>query len=67
MERALPAYTEFVKGMAASGSFHKSPAKQLTHPLVVKMHEIAPDPKLAAASISTAAQSRRQRHHVREG
>ena len=52
MERALPAYTEFVKGMAASGSFHKSSTKQLTHPLVVKMHEIAPDPKLAAASIS---------------
>ncbi len=52
MERALPAYTEFVKGMAANGSFHKSPMKQLTHPLVVKMHEIAPDPKLAAASIS---------------
>ena len=25
MDRALPAYTEFVKGMAASGSFHKSP------------------------------------------
>jgi len=52
MARALPAYTEFVKGMAAGGSFHKS-AGQLTHPLVVKMHEIAPDPKAAAASIST--------------
>jgi len=52
MDRALPAYTEFVKGMAATGSFHKSPAGQLTHPLVVKMHEIAPDPKAAAASIS---------------
>ena len=52
MDRALPAYTEFVKGMAAGGSFHKS-GGHLTHPLVVKMHEIAPDPKLAAASIST--------------
>ena len=52
MERALPAFTEFVKGMAASGSFPKSPAGLLTHPLVVKMHEIAPDPKAAAASIS---------------
>ena len=52
MDRALPAYTEFVKGMAASGSFPKSPAGLLTHPLVVKMHEIAPDPKEAVASIS---------------
>jgi 2-keto-3-deoxy-L-rhamnonate aldolase RhmA len=52
MERALPVFTDFVKGMAATGSFHKSPTGQLTHPLVVKMHEIAPDPKAAAASIS---------------
>jgi 4-hydroxy-2-oxoheptanedioate aldolase len=50
MERALPAFTDFVKGMAASGSFKKKNG-QLTHPLVVKMHEIAPDPKLAAESI----------------
>lgn len=50
MERALPPFTDFVKGMAAHGSFHKN-ASQLTHPLVVKMHEIAPDHKVAAESI----------------
>jgi 2-keto-3-deoxy-L-rhamnonate aldolase RhmA len=50
MERALPPFTEFVKGMAASGSFKKKNG-QLTHPLVVKMHEIAPDPTAAAESI----------------
>ena len=50
MERALPAFTDFVKGMAASGSFKKH-SGQLTHPLVVKMHEIAPDHKVAAESI----------------
>ena len=50
MERGLPAFTEFVKGMAASGSFKKN-GGQLTHPLVVKMHEIAPDHKAAADSI----------------
>ena len=50
MARALPAFTDFVKGMAASGSFRKNNG-QLTHPLVVKMHEIAPDPKAAAESI----------------
>ena len=50
MERALPAFTDFVKGMAASGSFSKKNG-QLTHPLVVKMHEIAPDVKVATESI----------------
>ena len=49
IDRALPAFTDFVKGMAVRGSFPKSPAVQLTHPLVVKMHEIAPDPKAAAS------------------
>ena len=51
MERALPAFTDFVKGMAAHGGFHKNASKQFTHPLVVKMHEIALDPKVAAESI----------------
>ena len=50
MERALPSFTDFVKGMAASGAFKKHNG-QLTHPLVVKMHEIAPDHKVAAESI----------------
>jgi 2-keto-3-deoxy-L-rhamnonate aldolase RhmA len=50
MERGLPPFTAFVKGMAPSGSFKKNGA-QLTHPLVVKMHEIAPDHKAAAESI----------------
>jgi 2-keto-3-deoxy-L-rhamnonate aldolase RhmA len=50
MARALPAFTDFVKGMSASGSFKKKNG-QLTHPLVVKMHEIAPDTKAAAESI----------------
>ena len=50
MERALPPFTDFVKGMAVSGSFKKHNG-QLTHPLVVKMHEIAPDHKVAAESI----------------
>ena len=51
MDRALPPFTDFVKGMAASGSF-KRHGGQLTHPLVVKMHEIAPDHKVAAESIA---------------
>jgi 2-keto-3-deoxy-L-rhamnonate aldolase RhmA len=50
MERGLPPFTAFVNGMAPAGSFKKNGA-QLTHPLVVKMHEIAPDHKVAADSI----------------
>jgi len=51
MARALPVFTDFVKGMAGSGAFPKSATGAFTHPLVVKMHEIAPDPKAAAISI----------------
>ena len=50
MDRALPAFTDFVKAMASAGSFKKHNGR-LTHPLVVKMHEIAPDHKIAAESI----------------
>jgi 2-keto-3-deoxy-L-rhamnonate aldolase RhmA len=49
-DRALPAFTDFVKGMAPGGAFKKR-GGQLTHPLVVKMNEIAPDYATAAANI----------------
>jgi len=48
----LPAYTEFVKGMQQAGVLRKSPFARLTHPLVVKMEEIAPDKTKAAEAIS---------------
>jgi 2-keto-3-deoxy-L-rhamnonate aldolase RhmA len=53
MERALPAFTDFVTGWKDAGPIARTPFLRLTHPLVVKMHEIAPDPAKAAASIST--------------
>lgn len=52
VDRGLPAYTEFVKGMQQAGALRKSPFLRLTHPLVVKMEEIAPNPAAAAAGIS---------------
>jgi 4-hydroxy-2-oxoheptanedioate aldolase len=52
VDRGLPAYTEFVKGMQQAGALRKSPFARLTHPLVVKMEEIAPDKTKAAAAIS---------------
>lgn len=51
-ERGFTNFAEFAKGMAAGGVLQKSPAPRLTHPLVVKMHEIGPDPALAAANIA---------------
>jgi 4-hydroxy-2-oxoheptanedioate aldolase len=51
-DRALPIFAEFAKGMADGGMIDKSGAAHFHHPLVVKMHEIAPDPAKAAAHIS---------------
>lgn len=46
-DRSYTSFGEFVKGYM-DGS---KPAERLKHPLVVKMHEVAPDPALAAANI----------------
>jgi 4-hydroxy-2-oxoheptanedioate aldolase len=51
VDRALPAYAEFVKGMQEAGALRKSPFLRLTHPLVVKMEEIAPNPAQATEAI----------------
>jgi 4-hydroxy-2-oxoheptanedioate aldolase len=52
VDRGLPAYTEFVRGMQEAGALRKTPFLRLTHPLVVKMQEIAPDPDKAIDAIS---------------
>ena len=51
VDRGLPAYTEFVKAMQQAGALRKSPFLRLTHPLVVKTQEIAPDVAKAAEGI----------------
>ena len=50
-DRAYPAFAEFVKGMEGS-AVDKTPVMRLHHPLIVKTHEIAPDPALAAQRIA---------------
>ncbi len=50
-EKALPAFAEFAKAMSDAGVLAKTPVLRLTHPLVVKMNEIAPDPVKAAERI----------------
>ena len=51
-DRAFPVFAEFAKGIAGDGGMiEKSGAPRFHHPLVVKMHEIAPDPAKAAQHI----------------
>ena len=51
-DRALPAFADFVKGIGDGGMVTKGPNARFHHPLIVKMHEIAPDPAKAAANIA---------------
>jgi 4-hydroxy-2-oxoheptanedioate aldolase len=49
-DRAYPVFAEFAKGIAAGGMVDKRGGR-FHHPLIVKMHEIAPDPAKAAQHI----------------
>ena len=51
-EKAFPVFAEFAKAMGEAGIVAKTPVLRLTHPLVVKMNEIAPDPAKAIERIS---------------
>jgi 4-hydroxy-2-oxoheptanedioate aldolase len=50
-EKAFPVFAEFAKAMGEAGVVAKTPVPRLTHPLVVKMNEIAPDPAKAVERI----------------
>ena len=50
-DRGFAPFAEFMKGMAEAGPLDKSPSLRLHHPLIVKTHEIAPDPALARERI----------------
>jgi 4-hydroxy-2-oxoheptanedioate aldolase len=52
VDRGLPAYTEFVKGMQEAGALRKTPFLRLTHPLVVKMQEIGSETDKTVDAIS---------------
>lgn len=51
-ERAFPVFAEFAKGVAEGGMVAKGSAARFHHPLIVKMHAIAPDPAKAAQHIA---------------
>jgi len=50
-ERAFPPFAEFAKAMGDAGAPQKTSTPWLSHPLIVKTHRIAPDPKLASERI----------------
>jgi 2-keto-3-deoxy-L-rhamnonate aldolase RhmA len=50
-DRAFPIFAEYAKGIAEGGMIAKGSPAHFHHPLVVKMHEIAPDPAKAVADI----------------
>ena len=50
-EKALPEFAVFARAMSEAGVLAKAPVLRLTHPLMVKMNEIAPDPAKAAERI----------------
>ena len=50
-DRAYPPFAEFAKAVGEGGMVTKGPNARFHHPLIVKMHEIAPDPARAAANI----------------
>ena len=50
-DQAFPAFVEFAKGLAQAGVIARTPALHLTHPMIVKAPEIAPDPAAAVANI----------------
>ncbi len=52
LERALPAYAEFVKATADAGALTRTPFPRFAHPLIVKTPKIAPDTAKAVENIS---------------
>ena len=52
-DHAFPTFSEFAKGIAEGGGgmIQRSGAARFHHPLIVKMHEIAPDPAKAVQHI----------------
>ena len=51
-DRAYPVFEQFAKALSDAGATQKAATARLHHPLMVKTHEIAPDPGLAAQRIA---------------
>ncbi|MBM0105467.1 hypothetical protein JM946_11945 [Steroidobacter sp. S1-65] len=51
-DKALPVFTAYAKALGAEQRLRDAPHPRIAYPMIVKMHEIAPDPALAARHIS---------------
>lgn len=50
-DQSLPVFTAFAQALSAEKHLSNSPAPHIAYPMIVKVHEIAPDPALAAKHI----------------
>ncbi len=50
-DKAFPVYADFAKAVQETGTVDKSPTPHLRHPLIIKTHLIAENPKLAQERI----------------
>lgn len=50
-DETLPVFAAFAQALGAEKHLSDSPAPHIAYPMIVKMHEIAPDPELAAKHI----------------
>lgn len=50
-DETLPVFTTFAQALTAEKHLSNSPAPHIAYPMIVKIHEIAPDPELAAKHI----------------
>lgn len=51
-DQSLPVFTAYAEALSAEKHLSKTPRPHIAYPMIVKMHEIAPDPALAARHIS---------------
>jgi 2-keto-3-deoxy-L-rhamnonate aldolase RhmA len=52
LDRAWPAFVEFMKGMSAANALAKTPYRRFTHPMIAKIPKIADGPAKAIENIS---------------
>jgi 4-hydroxy-2-oxoheptanedioate aldolase len=51
-DKSMPVFAAYAKALSAEKHLGNSPSPHIAYPMIVKMHEIAPDPALATRHIS---------------
>lgn len=50
-DKSMPVFAAYAEALSAENHLSKKPYPHIAYPMIVKMHEIAPDPELAAKHI----------------